>query len=156
MLGYQTSPQRVEYDTRSIFKRNKVNLNLEFPLPETEYPTKTKEPCLPNYLPVVGGRTAGFLPFPKGISTKWNAEKSIVQDLNSRHRFHILLRWTLRLVRLHFRETIALIVNPERQIWNECSDLPLGIRDYSSVFKINIDQMIFSQGCWTEFFLNQS
>ena len=50
---YLTAPQHVGWNTRSIFKQS---LKSKFSF-ETGCLTKAKEPNLPNYLPVAGGRT---------------------------------------------------------------------------------------------------
>ena len=52
-------------------------------------PTKAKKYSLPYYLPLAGIRSDEFIPFPKGISTKWN---NFVRDLNSSRWFHLLQR----------------------------------------------------------------
>ena len=53
------------YDTRSIFKQSLTGLNSEFSFSYTSYLTKAEEPSLPYYLPIVGGRIIGFIPFPR-------------------------------------------------------------------------------------------
>ena len=60
-----TNPSaRAGYDTRSIFKRSLTGLYSEFSFSKTSCPTKAEEPSLPYYLPIVGGRIIGFIPFP--------------------------------------------------------------------------------------------
>ena len=54
-------------DTRSIFKYSNVGLNSGSSFTLTGCLTKGKEPSLSYYLPVTGGRTAGFMPFPKKL-----------------------------------------------------------------------------------------
>ena len=84
-------------DTKSIFKRSKAGLNSEFSFSYTGCLTKTREPSLYNYLPLVGERrTGGFMPF-KDISAKWNIN-SIFQDLNSGHRILFSGRITVTLI----------------------------------------------------------
>ena len=39
-------------------------MNSEFCFSSTRCPTKAKEPSLPYYLPLAGGRINGFIPFP--------------------------------------------------------------------------------------------
>ena len=48
-----------------FFKRSLTGLNSEFSFSETSCLTKAEEPSLPYYLPIAGGRTIGFIPFPK-------------------------------------------------------------------------------------------
>ena len=52
------------YDTRSIFKRSLTGLNSAFSFSLTSCLTKAEEPSQSYYLPIVGGRIIGFLPFP--------------------------------------------------------------------------------------------
>ena len=49
----------------SIFKRSLTGLNLEFSFFLTSCLTKAEEPSLPYYLPIVGGRMIGVIPFPR-------------------------------------------------------------------------------------------
>ena len=51
-------------DTRSIFKLILTGLNSELSFSITCH-TKVEEPSLPYYLPIAGGRTVGFIPFPR-------------------------------------------------------------------------------------------
>ena len=51
--------ERAEYDTRSFFKQVGVRFSNE-----TSCSSKVKEPCLPDYLSIAGGRIAGFRAFP--------------------------------------------------------------------------------------------
>ena len=51
------------YDTRSISKQSLTSWNLEFSFSWTGCLTKAKEPSLPYYLPIAGGRGIGFIPF---------------------------------------------------------------------------------------------
>ena len=61
-----TNPSaRAGYDTRSIFKRSLTGLNSEFSFSLTSCLTKAEEPSLCYYLPIAGGRIAGFIPFPR-------------------------------------------------------------------------------------------
>ena len=61
-----TNPSaRAGHDTRSIFKRSLTGLNLEFSFSQTSCLTKAEEPSLSYYLPIVGGRIIGFIPFPR-------------------------------------------------------------------------------------------
>ena len=61
-----TNPSaRAGYDTRSIFKLHLTGLNSEFSFSKTSYFTTAKEPSLPYYLPIAGGRIIGFIPFPR-------------------------------------------------------------------------------------------
>ena len=53
------------YDTRSIFKWSLTGLNSEFSFSLTSCLTKAEEPSLSYYLPIVGGRIIGFIPFPR-------------------------------------------------------------------------------------------
>ena len=63
-LSYLANPSdRVGYDTRSIFMRGLTGLNSEFSFSSTSCLTKAEEPSLPFYLPIVGGRIIGFIPF---------------------------------------------------------------------------------------------
>ena len=56
---------RAGYDTRSISKRSLTGLNSEFSFSKTSCLTEAEEPCLPDYLPIAGGRIIGFIPFPR-------------------------------------------------------------------------------------------
>ena len=61
-----TNPSaRAGYDTRSIFMRSWTGLNSEFSFYKISCPTKAEESSLPCYLPIVGVRTIGFIPFPR-------------------------------------------------------------------------------------------
>ena len=61
-----TNPSdRAGYDTKSIFKRSLTGLNSEFSFSYTSCLTEAKEPSLPYYLPITGGRIIGFIPFPR-------------------------------------------------------------------------------------------
>ena len=53
------------YDTRSIFKRSLTGLNSELSFSQTSCHSKAKEPSLPYYLPIAGGRIIRFIPFPR-------------------------------------------------------------------------------------------
>ena len=48
-----------------FFKRSLTGLNSEFSFSKTSRLTKAKEPSLPYYLPIAGGRIIGFIPFPR-------------------------------------------------------------------------------------------
>ena len=48
-----------------IFKRSLTGLKSEFSFSLTSCLTKAKEPSLPYYLPIAGGRIIGFIPFPR-------------------------------------------------------------------------------------------
>ena len=63
-----TSSVRLGCDTSSIFKGDLTGLNSEFSFSSTGCHMKVKKPCLPNYLPIVWGRVAGFMPFPGVIA----------------------------------------------------------------------------------------
>ena len=52
-------------DTMSNFKRSLTGLNSEFSFSQTSCLTKAKEPSLPYYLPIAGGRIIRFIPFPR-------------------------------------------------------------------------------------------
>ena len=65
VISINNLPTRAGYDTRSIFKRSLTGLSSEFSFSLTSCLTKTEEPSLPYYLPKVGGRIIGFLPFPR-------------------------------------------------------------------------------------------
>ena len=64
------------------FKQSLTGLNSVFLFSYTSCHSKFTELSLPYYLSMVGGRIIGCIPFPKGISTMWNAN-SLVEDLNS-------------------------------------------------------------------------
>ena len=65
-LSYLPNPStRAGYDTRSIFKWSLTGLNSEFSFSYTSCLTKAAESSLPYYLPISGGRTIGFIPFPR-------------------------------------------------------------------------------------------
>ena len=50
---------------QSILKQILAGLNLEFSFFKTVCYTKVKEPSLPYYLPITGGRIARCIPFPR-------------------------------------------------------------------------------------------
>ena len=61
-----TNPSaRAGYDTRSIFNQSLTGLNSEFYFSLTSCLTKAEEPSVSYYLPIAGGRTFGFIPFPR-------------------------------------------------------------------------------------------
>ena len=64
-LLFTNPTARAGYDTRSIFKRSLTGLNSEFSFSLTSYLIMAEEPSLPYYLPIVGGRIIGFIPFPR-------------------------------------------------------------------------------------------
>ena len=49
----------------NFLKKGLTGLNTEFSFSKTGCHTNVKEPSLHYYLPIVGGRKVGFLPFPK-------------------------------------------------------------------------------------------
>ena len=51
-----------------IVKRNLTCLNSEFSFSQSGCHTKVKDPCLPYYLLIVGGRIIGFIPFSKVLA----------------------------------------------------------------------------------------
>ena len=53
--------------------------------------TEARKTSLPYYLPIAGGRIVGFMPFPRAVSVKWNAN-SLVLDLNVNRQVHFLQR----------------------------------------------------------------
>ena len=53
------------YDTRSIFRQSKAELNSEFSFSKTSCLTMTIKSSLPYYLPIAEGRTDGFMPIPR-------------------------------------------------------------------------------------------
>ena len=55
----------VEWETKAICKQSLTGLNSEFAFSLTGCQTKVKEPSLPYYLSIAGGRVIGFIPFPK-------------------------------------------------------------------------------------------
>ena len=65
MILFTNPSARAGYDTRSIFKRSLTSLNSEFSFSLTSCLTKVVEPSLSYYLPIVGGRIIGFIPFPR-------------------------------------------------------------------------------------------
>ena len=61
-----TNPStRAGYNTRSIFWVELTGFNSVFSFSKTSCLTKAEEPSLPYYLPIVGGRIIGFIPFPR-------------------------------------------------------------------------------------------
>ena len=65
LIIFTNSLPRTGYDTRSIFKPSLTGLNSEFFFSYTSCLKKAKEPSLPNYLAIAGGRIIGFIPFPR-------------------------------------------------------------------------------------------
>ena len=66
ILSYLPNPSaRAGCDTRSIFKRSLTGLNSEFSFSKTSCLAKAKELSLSYYFPIAGGRTIGFIPFPR-------------------------------------------------------------------------------------------
>ena len=59
MLSFLTPTLWVGCDTRSIFK---------FFFSQTSCLIEAKEPSLPYYFPIAGGRTDGFMPFPEALA----------------------------------------------------------------------------------------
>ena len=55
----------IGYDTRSIFKQNFTGLNSESSFSLTRCLAQAEETSLTYYLPIAGGRTIGFIPFPR-------------------------------------------------------------------------------------------
>ena len=53
------------YDKMSFFKQHTTGLNSEFFFSGTDYHAKVKENSLPYYLPIVGRRKIGCLPFSR-------------------------------------------------------------------------------------------
>ena len=69
MLFLFTNPSaRAGYDAKLICKRSTTGLNSEFSFSKTSCLTKAEEPSLPYYLPIVGGRMIGFIPFPRVLA----------------------------------------------------------------------------------------
>ena len=67
--SYLPNPSaRAGYDPRSVFKRSLAGLNSEFSFSWTSCLTKAEEPSLSYYLPIAGGRTTGFIPFPRVLA----------------------------------------------------------------------------------------
>ena len=64
MCVFTNSSAQTGCNTRSIFKRSLTGLNSEFSFSYTGCLTKAKNPSLPNYSPIAGGRIIGFVPFP--------------------------------------------------------------------------------------------
>ena len=63
---YSTNPSALAgCDTRLISKQSLTCLNSEFSFSLTSYLTKVKEPNLPYYSPIAGGRIIGFIPFSR-------------------------------------------------------------------------------------------
>ena len=52
-------------DTKPIFKWNKAGLNPCFSFYKIGCLTNDREPRVPCYLPITGGRTDRFMPFPR-------------------------------------------------------------------------------------------
>ena len=66
-------------------------LNSEFSSSLTASFTKVKEPSLSYYLPIVGERIVGCIPFSKDFGIMWNAN-SLIQELILGHRVHFQRR----------------------------------------------------------------
>ena len=60
---YQTPLQDVAQG--QFFSGSLTGLNSDFSFSQTGCWTKAKEPSLPFYLPINGGRIIGFMPFPR-------------------------------------------------------------------------------------------
>ena len=66
LISLFTNPcARTGYDTRSIFMRSLRGLNSEFSFSQTSCLTKAEELSLSYYISIAGGRTFGFIPFPR-------------------------------------------------------------------------------------------
>ena len=61
--GYSTFDKEAWCDKRSVFEWSLTDLNLEFAFSLAGCHTKIKEFRLPYYLPIVGGRIVGCIPF---------------------------------------------------------------------------------------------
>ena len=61
-------------DTRSIFD---WRLEFRFSFSQTGCPTKAKEPSLPEYLPLAGGRIIGFMTLPR-VLCKMKSTSSMI------------------------------------------------------------------------------
>ena len=59
------STPRTGYDTRLIFKQSITGLNSEFSFSLTSCNIKVEEPSLPYFLIIAGGRTVGYISFPR-------------------------------------------------------------------------------------------
>ena len=64
--------------TGQFVKQSAAGLNSEFSFAEAGYVSKAKETSLPYYLPITGGRTYGFMSFPRELA------QSEIQTASSR------------------------------------------------------------------------
>ena len=62
---YPTPPLRQDMPQGQFFKQSLTGLNSEFSFSLTCCLTKAEEPSLHYYLPIVGGKIIGSIPFPR-------------------------------------------------------------------------------------------
>ena len=82
-----TLPPWIGCDTRSILKLSRAGLNSEFSISQSGCLSKAKNPSLPFYLPIAGGRQEQFESFLRAYALS-ETQTTFVQDLNSGFRFH--------------------------------------------------------------------
>ena len=58
------------------FKRNLTGLNSEFSIAKTGYHTRVKEPSLPHFLWIAGGKIVGCIPSP-GVLVLWEMQMAL-------------------------------------------------------------------------------
>ena len=66
---------RTACDVRSFLKRDLTGLSSEFYFSYTGCQNKVKEPTLPYYFHLTGGRIVGFIPFPR-VLVVWEMQTS--------------------------------------------------------------------------------
>ena len=91
--------------------------------------TKGKEPCLPHYLLIVGGRIIGFIPFPM-VLVLWELYNQPRPGLNSCHRVRFLQRWTLHhgyLTIYHCLNSYLILVVINATFQPLCSPFPFQV-----------------------------
>ena len=67
---YLTPLHEQDMTQGQVFKQNLTGFISEFSFSESGYHTKIKEPNLPYYLPIAGGRIVGFIPFLRVLALR--------------------------------------------------------------------------------------
>ena len=116
---YPTHLQLTRCNTRSIFKQSKAGLNSEFFFPQTGCLTKAKEPNLPYYLPIVGGRKDGFMPLCcKKIMDFYTRKHTHIRTHTNRYVYIYIYIYTWSI-----QEIITLIIFSREVDERECKYL---------------------------------
>ena len=99
-----TPPLGQDMTQGQFFKRSLTGLNSEFSFSKTSCLTKAEEPSLLYYLPIAGGKTIGFIPFPRVLVL------CEMQSVSSRI-------WTCVTVSISFEDNHSLRALPNIQLY---------------------------------------